>query len=97
MNGRSSRRAWRDQWRAFPPLARFGSMTIGLGALADMAAHLQGSPAGSFTPPQRAAHLVILLGMVATLAGILLDTLWPAHPRAPVSRITRHGGSHANR
>jgi hypothetical protein len=89
---------WRSEWRALPPLARFGAITIGVGGLADTLAHLQGPAiSGGFTPAQQLGHLVILLGMVATLTGVLLDALWPASRRRQTPTITHKGGSHANR
>lgn len=87
---------WRDEWRALPPLTRFGSITIGVGGVADVIAHLQApAPGASFTTPQQLGHLVILLGMVATLSGVLLDAFWP--PSRDRQSITPQGGSHANR
>lgn len=89
---------WRSEWSALPPLARFGSLTIGAGAVLDTVAHLQG-PAlhGGFTPAQQLGHLVILLGMVETITGVLLGALWPPSSRRQRPTIIHQGGSHAYR
>ena len=59
-------------WRETPFAAQLGVVVIVLGTLGDVVAHavLRGAGQG-FTVPQQTAHLVILLGMVLTLAGVV--------------------------
>lgn len=76
----------RSAWRAFSAVSQLGFVTVVLGAFADALAHTVGPPApvGSFTPPQQAGHLVVLIGMVITLAGILIPAS-RRHIRRPSS------------
>lgn len=67
-----------NAWKEFPPFARFGLVVIVLGGIYDMIAHLQAPTYyGSFTPAQQAGHLIVLAGMVITLAAVLLDAIVP--------------------
>ncbi len=67
----------RAAWRTFSAATQVGLVTILLGGFGDALAHSLGPPAsvGSFTPPQQAGHLVVLIGMVISLAGILIPAL----------------------
>jgi hypothetical protein len=82
-------------WKQFPPLARFGLLVIVLGTVFDVTAHLQ-APGyyGTFTPAQQIGHLIILAGMVITLAAVLFDALFPPHRSRSITKERRY--SHAN-
>jgi len=61
------------QWREFPYLSQLGFTVIVIGTLGDAVAHaVQPGARPGFTVPQQTAHLVILIGMVLTLAGVVL-------------------------
>ncbi|HEY9286650.1 MAG TPA: hypothetical protein VIT43_01365 [Candidatus Dormibacteraeota bacterium] len=83
-------------WKQFPPFARFGVLVIVLGTIYDTMAHLQ-APGyyGSFTPAQQTGHLIILAGMVITLAAVVLESIFP--PRRSQTTIKARRYSHANR
>lgn len=71
---------WLAEWRSLAPLSRFGVLVLVVGAALDTVVHVSaGSPGGSvgFTPAQHSAHLVILIGMLCTLLGIVLNAIWP--------------------
>lgn len=74
-------------WAQMPLSMRAGLVVIVLGTVADMAAHITArNSVGGFTLPQHAAHFVILVGMLVTLAGIVHSspsarTKKRAHPR----------------
>ncbi len=80
---RRFRRLGRATWGTFSAATQVGLVTILLGGLGDALAHSLGPPAsvGGFTPPQQAGHLVVVIGMVISLAGILIPAL-----RLPVGR-----------
>jgi hypothetical protein len=62
--------------RSVPGLVRLGAATIGFGVLLDLSAHSFApiGPAGAgFDPSEHAAHLVVLIGMVAILLGVIAD------------------------
>ncbi len=61
-------------WGQFPPLGWLGFGVIVMGTLADFVAHAThpGIQQG-FTFFQQAAHFVILLGMLVTLEGVLIE------------------------
>ena len=68
------------EWRALPPLARSGALIVLIGGVADLAAHVLGGPVDPrlrFTFVQYSAHLVILLGMVLTMFGVIVDAMLP--------------------
>jgi hypothetical protein len=82
--------------RPLPILTRIGLVVVGFGLLNDLAEHGFGSTASDvavtgFSIAQHAAHLVVLVGMVAVLAGIVVDGI-----RISRSRPTRPGRSHSH-
>lgn len=83
-------------WQQFPPLARFGLLVVVLGTIYDVIAHLQ-APGyyGNFTPAQQTGHLIILAGMVITLAAVLFDAIFPPRQQQSTTKGRRY--SHANR
>ncbi len=59
-----------------PTGSRLGLIVMALGIVADLIAHLDPGlehARGTMTGPQVSAHLVIFLGMVAVLAGVVVD------------------------
>ena len=75
---------WLAEWRSLAPLSRVGVLVLVVGAAADVLAHLSaGSWDGAigFTPAQHSAHLVVLIGMLFTLLGVVVNGIWPARPR----------------
>jgi hypothetical protein len=82
-------------WKQFPPFARFGLAVVVLGTIYDVIAHLQ-APGyyGNFTPAQQSGHLIILAGMVITLAAVLFDALFPPRRSRSITKERRY--SHAN-
>jgi hypothetical protein len=74
------------EWRSLAPLSRFGVLVLGVGAGLDAVVHVRagsfGAPIG-FTPAQHSAHLVILIGMLSTLIGVVLNAIWPSRPEEP--------------
>ena len=82
-------------WKQFPPFARFGLVVIVLGTVFDVIAHLQ-APGyqAAFTPAQQTGHLIILAGMVITLAAVLFDALFPPRRSRSITKERRY--SHAN-
>ena len=75
---------WLTEWRSLAPLTRLGIVVLVVGAALDTGVHVRtGSPGGSlgFTPAEHSAHLVILIGMLCTLLGVVLNGIWPARPR----------------
>ena len=75
---------WLAEWRSLAPLSRFGVLVLVVGAGLDAAVHVRagsfGAPIG-FTPAQHSAHLVILIGMLCTLIGVVLNAVWPSRPQ----------------
>jgi hypothetical protein len=62
--------------RSVPGSVRLGAATIGFGVVFDLSAHSFApiDPAGAgFGPSEHAAHLVVLIGMVAILLGVIAD------------------------
>ena len=85
-----------NAWKGFPPFARFGVVVLVLGTIYDADAHLQvRGYYGSFTPAQQTGHLIILVGMVITIAAVLLDAIFPPRPRPSITTPRRY--SHAHR
>lgn len=80
--------------RPLPRLTRAGLVVMSFGALFDFAEHGFVSHAGDlviagFPLAEHAAHLTVLVGMVAVLAGIVADGI-----RIKSGRTTRPGRSH---
>ncbi len=75
---------WLAEWRSLAPLTRFGVLLLVVGAGLDVVVHVRagsfGAPTG-FTPAQHSAHLVILIGMLCTLIGVVLNAIWPSRPQ----------------
>ena len=82
-----------------PPLPKAGVVVIVLGAIVDSVAHATApSHFVGFTPAEQAGHLTILIGMLYTLGGVILDPLISRRPnRRTVSRRAAKGGSYAHR
>jgi hypothetical protein len=61
--------------RPLPRLTRIGLATVGFGLLFDLSEHsfARASAGAGFSLGEHAAHLVVLLGMVAVLGGIVAD------------------------
>ena len=81
--------------RSLPALARAGLAMLAFGGLADLVAHL-GLPAEAghghgFTSAEVEAHLVVLVGMVLTLLGVVIDGVRRAHLGRPAG-TNRMGG-----
>jgi hypothetical protein len=82
--------------RPLPRLTRVGLVAMGFGALFDFAEHGFVSHASDvviagFPLAEHAAHLIILIGMVAVIAGIVVDGVRLNHRRTPRhERSTRH-------
>jgi hypothetical protein len=82
--------------RPLPLLTRIGLVVVVFGLLNDLAEHGFASTASDaavtgFSIAEHAAHLVVLVGMVAVLAGIVVDGI-----RISRSRPTRPGRSHSH-
>ena len=81
--------------RSLPALARAGLAVLAFGGLADLVTHL-GLPAEAghghgFTSAEVEAHLVVLVGMVLTLLGVVIDGVRRAH-LGPSAGAHRKGG-----
>ena len=62
--------------RPVPRLAKLGAGTLVFGVIFDLSEHsfAPGAvPGASFSPGEHAAHLVVLIGMVAILLGVIAD------------------------
>ena len=63
--------------RAVPRLAKVGGATVVFGLVFDLSEHSFASTASTtvagFSPGEHAAHLVVLIGMVAILLGVIAD------------------------
>ncbi len=77
-----------------PLLSLAGLLVIGAGLALDVVVHLT-LPAthqhhAGFSPSEHSAHLVVMLGMALTLAGVVIDgarlQLQRRHPPAPSER-----------
>lgn len=80
---------WLTEWRSLAPLSRLGLLVLVVGAALDTGVHVRtGSPGGSmgFTPAEHSAHLVILIGMLCTLLGIVLNAIWPGRPQESLNK-----------
>jgi hypothetical protein len=82
-----------------PRPTRAGIVVIGLGLLFDLGEHGFGPPAdaptvGRFPLTEHAAHLVIVVGMVAVIVGIVIDGIRISRGR---ERPTERSRSHALR
>jgi len=74
--------------RPLPRLTRVGLVVMGFGALFDFAEHGFVSHASDvvvagFPLAEHAAHLIVLIGMVAVIAGIVVDGVRLNHRRNP--------------
>jgi hypothetical protein len=60
---------------AVPRSAKVGAATIAFGVVFDLSEHSFAPQAtgGGFSPGEHAAHLVVLIGMVAILLGVIAD------------------------
>jgi len=87
--------------RPLPRLTRAGLWVIGFGALFDLSEHGFISHANDvviagFPLAEHAAHLIVLIGMVAVLAGIVADGIRTSSGRSTrpeIGRSTRPGRS----
>jgi hypothetical protein len=87
-----------------PLLSLVGVAAAAAGLVLDVAVHLAASPHHrqlGFSPEEHAAHLVVLIGMLLTLVGIVLDgarrvTSRVAHPRT-TTHPTQRSSTHATR
>ena len=64
------------QPRPFPRLGRLGVAVMVIGFGLDLVAHTllpQALVAGTFSPQQHAAHLVVLIGMVLVILAVVVD------------------------
>jgi hypothetical protein len=84
---------------AAPPLARAGVIVIVVGTVADVIAHATAPrPYIGFTPQEQAGHLTILIGMVYTIAGIVLDGLRSrSRSQSATNQQQTKGGHYAHR
>jgi len=81
-----------------PTASKAGLGVIGIGALADLIAHLDpglASTTGALTGAQLSAHLVTFLGMVLVLIGVVVDGMRP--DRRATVRATQGRHRHAVR
>ena len=71
--------------RTVPIAARLGLVLLAVGGTGDVVAHLGSLSAADhvhgFTSPELAAHLAVLMGMVVTLLGVVLDGARRFRPR----------------
>ena len=87
-----------------PPLVSLaGVAVIGAGLVIDLVVHLT-LPAAShehahatFSPSEHAAHLVVMVGMALTLAGVVMDGARRQFQRRELPVPTERSDSHAHR
>jgi hypothetical protein len=85
-----------------PPLVSLaGLVVIGAGLVLDLLVHLALPPSGhqhglGFSPSEHSAHLVVMLGMALTLAGVVIDgaRLQLRRRRSPAPSERSHTNAH---
>lgn len=92
--------AMRPMRTGAPRVSLLGLATIAAGVALDVGVHSAFAPDHSpadFAPSQHAAHLVVLAGMVLTLAGVVIDGASRQLQRARAPRNEKRSATHAAR